>query len=187
MDNPFGILIFGANGSGKTTLGREVARLLSYKHIDHEEYAFRESDVPFTDERSKEECIELMLTDIVRYKSFVLSAVIGDFGDRISKYYKFAVYIDVPFEIRMERVRKRDYTRFGNRVLKGGDMYEQSRRFYDFIESRSFLEVEEYMGTLTCPVLQVDGRKNIKVNAINIISNWSAFSLPKIYMSSDIP
>jgi len=37
-----GILLFGANGSGKTTLGRELARILNFKHIDHENYAFEE-------------------------------------------------------------------------------------------------------------------------------------------------
>ena len=40
MNQPHGIVIFGANGSGKTTLGRELAHMFGFKHIDHEDYAF---------------------------------------------------------------------------------------------------------------------------------------------------
>lgn len=36
MDKPQGIIVFGANGAGKTTLGRELARILNFKHMDHE-------------------------------------------------------------------------------------------------------------------------------------------------------
>jgi len=36
MCKPQGIIVFGANGSGKTTLGRELARILNFKHMDIE-------------------------------------------------------------------------------------------------------------------------------------------------------
>lgn len=31
-----GIIVFGANGSGKSTLGRELTRILNFKHMDEE-------------------------------------------------------------------------------------------------------------------------------------------------------
>ena len=48
MNEPHGIIIFGANGSGKTTLGRELARILDFKHTDIEDYCFEQSEIPYT-------------------------------------------------------------------------------------------------------------------------------------------
>lgn len=80
MDKPQGIIVFGANGAGKTTLGRELARVLHFFHMDIEDYHFEKSEIPYTVERPREDCINLMLADIKRYGSFVLSACTGDFG-----------------------------------------------------------------------------------------------------------
>ena len=38
MNKPHGIIVFGANASGKKTVGRELARVLNYKHIDIIDY-----------------------------------------------------------------------------------------------------------------------------------------------------
>ena len=83
MNDPQGIIIFGANGSGKTTLGKEVAHILGFKHMDVESYHFEKSEIPYTIERSREELLRLMLADIEKYRLFVITAVTGDFGDII--------------------------------------------------------------------------------------------------------
>lgn len=168
MGKPHGIIIFGANGSGKTTIGRELARILGFKHIDHEDYAFHKSDIPYTNPRTEDECIELMLADIEKYGSFVLSAVTGDFGDEIVPLYDLAVYLNVPHDLRMERIKQREIDRFGDRVLEGGDMYEQQQKFHDFVASRSLERIEKWAETISCPVFRIDGAKNYKKTAIEI-------------------
>lgn len=172
MNKPHGIIIFGANGSGKTTLGCELARILNFKHIDIEDYAFAESDIPYTNERSKEECINLMLADIEKYKTFVISAVMGDFGVAVSQFYKLAVLISVPKEIRMERIKKREIERFGDRVLEGGDMYAQRQRFHDFVASRPLEGIEKWAETLMCPMLRIDGTKDYRKTATDIAAHY---------------
>ena len=72
MSNPQGIIIFGANGSGKTTLGKEVAHILGIKHMDVEDYHFEKSEIPYTVERSREDCLSLMLADIEKHHSFII-------------------------------------------------------------------------------------------------------------------
>lgn len=69
MNKPHGIIVFGANGSGKSTLGRELANILNFKYMDIEDYYFEKSKIPYTIERSHEECLNLMLADIKRYGS----------------------------------------------------------------------------------------------------------------------
>ena len=172
MSNPHGIILFGANGSGKTTLGRELARILSFKHMDHEDYAFEESDMPYAKERSSDDCINLMLVDIEKYRSFVLSAVTGDFGNIIPKYYKLAVHISAPLELRLKRVKQRDYDKFEERVCENGDMYEQRLKFHDFVASPPLTKIEQWAKTLTCPVVQIDGTKDWKQTAADIAEQW---------------
>ena len=184
MSQPHGIVVFGANGSGKTTLGHELARLLGFKHIDHEDYAFEESETPYAVERSRYVCTALMLADIEKHRSFVLSAVTGDFGDIIPQYYKLAVYIEAPMELRVERVKQRNLERFSERVLMGGDMYAQQQGFIDFVASRSLVRIEQWSQTLTCPILRVDGTIDWKINAASIVEFYSGMN--KSYGLEDI-
>jgi len=172
MNNPCGIIVFGANGSGKTTLGRELARILNFKHIDHEAYAFNESDITYANPRSYEECVELMLADIEKYGSFIISACTGDFGEKIENLYELAVYIEAPLELRIERVKQRNIEKFGERVLKGGDMYEQQMGFVDFVAKRSLSRIEQWAETLACPILRIDGTIDWRFNAANIADKF---------------
>ncbi len=169
IDKPQGILIFGANGSGKTTLGKELSRVLNFWHMDHETYAFRESKIPYTDQRSHDECIELMLSDINKHRKFVLSAVTGDFGEIINQYYIFAIYISAPLELRIKRFDQREYEKYKERVLPGGDLYDSRIKFRDFIASRSLSKIDEWANTLVCPIININGCTDIKTNICKII------------------
>lgn len=172
MNKPRGIIVFGANGSGKTTLGCELARILKYKHMDIEDYYFESSDIPYTIERSREDCLNLMMADIEKYRSFVMTAVTGDFGDTIPKLYELAVFITAPPELRLERVKRRAYEQHGERVCKGGDMYERQLRFFDFVAKRPLSKIEQWAETLVCPVIRVDGTEDWRVNAANIAKQY---------------
>lgn len=167
-----GIIVFGANGSGKTTLGRELARILGFKHIDIEDYCFEESEIPYAKPRSREDCLRLMLTDIEKYRSFVITTVIGDLGDVIPKFYRLAVYLSAPFELRMERVKQRSYKQYGERILQGGDMYEQEIKFFDFVASRPLSKIDQWAETLTCPVIHIDGAEDWRTNAVKIAGQF---------------
>ena len=168
MSSPRGIIVFGANGSGKTTLGRELASILNFKHMDHEVYAFKESKIPYAKPRSYAECVELMLSDIKKCHGFVISAVTGDFGNEIVPLYKLGAYISAPLELRLQRFERREYKRHGERVLKGGDMYESRMEFRNFIASRSLARIEQWAEALACPVIRVDGTIDWRFNALKI-------------------
>ena len=169
---PKGIVIFEANGCGKTTLGHKVARLLQYKHMDIEDYYFAKSVNPYTAPRAREECLDLMLADMETYGSFVLTAVSGDFGDKINTMYQCAVWMSAPLALRLERIKKRSCERFGERARPGGDLYEQEQKFFDYAASRSLEPMERWAATLSCPVLRVDGAKPVTENAEWIVSKY---------------
>ena len=172
MNKLYGIIVFGTNGSGKTTLGRELARFLNFNHIDHEKYAFNESEIPYTNPRSGEECIDMMLADIEKHGSFVISAVTGDFGKKIVQLYKLAVFMSVPHELRIERIKQREIERYGNRVLEGGDMYEQTQKFYDFIATRPLARIEKWAESLICPIIHMDGTNDYRQATADIANRF---------------
>ena len=167
-----GIIIFGANGSGKSTLGRELARILNYKYMDIEDYHFEKSEIPYTVERSRQDCLNLMLADIKKYNSFVLSAVTGDFGEEISLMYELAVFLSTPIETRMVRIGKREYEKHGERIYKGVDMYEQHLRFVNFARLRDLSNINRWAETLKCPVICVDGTKDYRQTAADIANQF---------------
>ena len=61
----------------------------------------------------------------------------------------------------MERLRRREHTRFGERILPGGDMYESSQAFLTRAASyeeggldiRSRQLHDQWLGTLPCPII----------------------------------
>ena len=162
---PRGIVIFGANGCGKTRLGRELSRRLGCRHMDVEEYSFRDSEIPYAAPRPAEERRVLMLRDMKRYGTFLLSAVNGDFGREINEMYRGAVYLSAPLSIRMDRIRQRSYEKFGDRVREGGDLFEQEQAFWNFAAARSLAALDKWADTLQCPVIRVDASRPVQQNA----------------------
>lgn len=66
-------------------------------------------------------------------------------------------------------MKERSFQKFGNRMLSGGDLFEQEEKFFRFVESRNENTVEEWVKSLKCPVMRVDGTKPIDEN-INFIT-----------------
>lgn len=78
--------------------------------------------------------------------------------------------LDVPKSIGMQRVKKRSFQKFGNRMLSGGDLYEQEEKFFRLVESRDENIIEEWVRSLKCPIMRIDGTKPIDENTNFIIA-----------------
>jgi cytidylate kinase len=157
-----GIIIMGLNGSGKSTICHELADLLNYKRMDVEDYYFLNSDIPYANSRTHEEVKKLLLNDIKMYRNYVLSSVGCNWGSEIVSTYKLAIMLYAPLQVRLERIKQREITRFGSRVLEGGDMYESQKRFHDMVVSRSEEDIKQQISTLTCPVLEINATLPVK-------------------------
>jgi thymidylate kinase len=170
-----GILICGLNGAGKSTLGKALAKKLNYIFIDVEDLYFPKTDhnYIYASPRTREEVEKLLICEIKAIGNFVFASVKGDYGETIYPFFQYIVLIDVPKDIRLQRVNNRSYQKFGNRMLPDGDLYEQEKRFFDFVESRSENTVEEWVKTINCPIIRVDGTKPIEENISYIIEQIS--------------
>ena len=132
-----GIIVCGLNGTGKSTLGKALAKKLGYYFIDSEDLYFpnKNSDYNYSSERTHEEAKMLLLSEIEKRQNFVLASVKGNYGEDFYSFIKYAVLLDVPKDIRLQRVKNRSYQKFGNRMLPNGDLYEQENAFFDFVKS----------------------------------------------------
>lgn len=170
-----GILVCGLNGAGKSTLGKALAEKLKLHFIDVEDLYFPKTDPNYiyASPRTQEEVAKLLRSEIKANSNFVFASVKGDFGEAVYPFFTYIVLIDVPKDIRMQRVKNRSYQKFGSRILPGGDLYEQEKRFFDLVESRVENSVEEWASTIHCPMLRVDGIKPIDENISYIIKQLS--------------
>ena len=167
-----GIIICGMNGSGKSTLGRALAQAMGGRFIDNEDLYFPKNDPerPFAVERTREEVECLLLEAVRRDDCFVFAAVRGNYGTQVLPYYKAAVLVEVPREVRLQRVRQRSLDRFGERVLPGGDLYESEQRFYDIIAARPEDYATRWLEGVDIPLLRVDGTRPVGENVARIVA-----------------
>lgn len=164
-----GIVVCGLNGAGKSTLGKILAEEMNFSFIDIENLYFEETDTDYSYPRKREEVQRLLLSEIKANENFVLASVKCDYGEAIPQFIKYAVLINVPEDIRMQRVRQRSFLKFGCRMQPGGDLYESEERFFNLVKSRKEETVEEWVRTLNCDVIRIDGTKSVEENVKSII------------------
>lgn len=162
-----GVIVCGLNGAGKSTLGRALAVRLNWPLIDAEDLFFPQTgpDNPYASPRTRSEAGRLLLRETAAHERFVFASVKGDYGEAAASLFRYAVLVSAPREIRMQRVRDRSFQKWGERVLPGGDLYEQEERFFALVQSRAEDTVEDWVQTLRCPVLRVDGTRAVEENA----------------------
>lgn len=79
--------------------------------------------------------------------------------------FSLVVFLILPADVRLERLRLREAQRFGSRILPGGDMEDNFRSFmawtagYDSGASEGTNNLprhEEYVKNLACPILRIE-------------------------------
>ena len=171
-----GILICGLNGAGKSTLGRILADRMGYEFIDNEDLYFPKEDpnYMFSGPRSEEEVVRLLEEKITANNRFIFAAVRGNYGDKLVSSLDHIVYIEVPKQVRGQRVRDRSYQKFGDRILPGGDLFEKENRWFALTDSRTDDYVTDWLEQVDCPVIRIDGTRPVEENLEYLVSVLSA-------------
>ena len=166
------IHIFGASGSGTTTLAREISSHFDYFHMDTDDYFWLPTNPMFIAKREKSERLALMKKDIESHEKIVISGSLCDWGDALIPYFDLAIRVVTDTETRLKRLKEREYHRFGARIQKGGDMYEEHIKFlkwaseYDTgdISMRSKAKHDQWEKLLSCSIITVDGTDRPETN-----------------------
>ena len=162
--------IFGGSGSGASTLGRAVAAEYGCFFMDTDDYFWMPTDPPFREKRPREQRLALIREEFSAYERVVLSGSLCGWGDPLIPLFDLAVRMELPPEIRLSRLETRERSRFGDRILPGGDMERQHREFmawaarYDTAgpEIRSRALHDKWQEKLACPVVELDGSLSVE-------------------------
>lgn len=166
------IHIYGASGSGTSTLGRAIGETLGFTWLDSDNYFWLPTNPPYTAKRGIAERLNAMNRDIDAAENVVLSGSLTDWGDALMPRFTLAVRVETDTPTRLARIREREYRKFGERILPGGDMYETHMNFlkwaagYDDggLNTRSRAKHDAWESMLQCPILRVDGTDEIGRN-----------------------
>ena len=160
------ILVCGLNGAGKSTFGKALAEELGCQWLDIEDFYFpgRAAGDSYVSSRGREEVSAELLAAMRERERFVLSSVTADYGGEAEALLDLAVFLHVPDDVRMNRVRSRSYGKFGERMQPGGDLYEQEERFFDLVKNRSEARVSSWLARIGLPVVHLDGTLPVERN-----------------------
>ena len=164
------IHILGASGSGTTTLGRVLGECLQCPHFDTDDSFWLPTDPPCTHRRERTERAQPLMDDLTAHNTWVVSGSLCGWGDVAIPLFELVVFLWIPHDIRMARLRQREHARFGERILPGGDMYETSQAFlvwaasYDEggFDMQSRRRHDQWLSTLPCPILCFEGEYTIE-------------------------
>lgn len=159
------IHILGASGSGTTTVAKEIANKYNYIHLDTDDFFWEKTAIPYTKKRPVKERIELIKRRLCENQNVVLSGIFYPWGDELKDYFDYMIYLETKPEVRLKRLINREYRMYGKRMLKGGDMHEQFKRFLkwdlnyekDTNDDIGKTRTEEWLKTVKSKVIRIDG------------------------------
>ena len=156
--------IFGAAGCGSSTLGRALAQRLECQHVDADDVYWLPTTPPYQIRRRAAERVR-MLEEATRWiRHWVLSGAIVGWGDALIPTFDLVVFLSVPAEVRLARLRARERERFGPAIEPGGSMHDRHQAFlrwaagYDTGTSGRTHETDaSWLAQLDCPVMPITG------------------------------
>jgi adenylate kinase family enzyme len=158
--------IFGASGSGVTTLGNALASKLGLAYFDSDDYFWQPSDPPYIQKRGQNERNQLIMNDLNEADSWILGGSILNWGDGLFSGFDLVIFLYLPKDVRMERLKKREFERFGDiiytdpaRIKKFADFMVWASDYDDNsgIANRTLQAHRQWLATISCPVLEILG------------------------------
>jgi len=158
------IHVFGASGSGTTTIAKNVCAKINYSHFDSDNYFWLPTSDPFTLQRPQEERIPLLESDLSSHDKLILSGSLSGWGEMLIPLFDLVVFVYVPQGVRMKRLEKREYERYGNEILPGGSRHKSTNEFFEWAASydigtfygRNLQKHEKLLESIECRVIKVE-------------------------------
>ncbi|VXD01403.1 conserved hypothetical protein [Enterobacterales bacterium 8AC] len=157
------IHIMGASGSGTTSIAARLSKITHYQHVDTDDIYWHATTPPFSVAREYVERQQLLSATLAARPRWILSGSLCGWGDIVIPYFDLVVYVYVKHDVRIDRIRKREWARYGAAIAPGGEYYEQSQRFIAWASayetsttvSRNAYKHKKWLEKITCPVVAV--------------------------------
>jgi adenylate kinase family enzyme len=148
-----------------TTLGAALAARLDLVHLDTDDFYWLPSTPPFQHKRPIADRLEMMEQAMARAaQGWVLSGSMDPWRDGLLDRIDLVIFLQVPTEVRMARLRAREQARFGAAIEPGGPQYESSKAFLDWCAGyeigdqpgRSLKRHQAWLNGLIRPALRLE-------------------------------
>ena len=125
------ILISGGPGSGCTSMAEAIGKQLGLPVFDSDSYFHKPTDPPFQEQYTPEERRALLGSALGSEPGWILSGSVATWGlDSLEPTH--GVFLDIPKEVRRNRLLNRQRNRFGPRIESGGDVHEEHQSFIEW-------------------------------------------------------
>jgi adenylate kinase family enzyme len=174
---PDRIHILGASGSGTTTLAAAVAARHGHRHLDTDDFFWLPTDPPYQTHRPREARLEMLSTALAASPAWVLSGSLCGWGDPLIARFQLIVFLAVPTDVRMQRLRARELTRYGrDAIAPGGPRHQAYVAFlewaarYDLADAteRSRVLHDAWLAAVRVPVVRLEGDRPVAVQLASI-------------------
>lgn len=158
--------VFGAAGSGVTTLGEALSKKMGIPYFDSDDYFWLKTNPPFTQRLKPTDRNQLLLKDLKQTESWILGGSIINWGELLFPNFDLVVFLYLPKEIRMDRVRTREWERYGEVIFRDPKRQAQYQKFIDWaadyddatgIAGRTLKAHQLWLKEITAPVLEIIG------------------------------
>lgn len=155
------ILITGAAGSGTSTLAEAVSDATQSQFLEADEYLWYQSNPPYQHKRDEFERTAGLLKDLrARQHSVVAGSLVG-WGQELEDAFDLVVFLYLPSEIRIARLKKREERLFGKanpEFLAWAAQYETGTA-----GGRSLERHRQWLKLRKCPVIYLEGDLSTEV------------------------
>lgn len=101
------IHITGASGAGVTTLGKALAKSLSIKFWDADDFYWKPTDPPYQEKFSVNERQQNLLKAIQDFDDWIIAGSMDSWGGAIIDLFNVVIFLYVPKCVRIQRLRWR--------------------------------------------------------------------------------
>ena len=153
------ILITGAAGTGTSTLAHALAKELSAPHLEADDFLWLSSNPPYQHLADKTQRGERLLQEMRSHGRAVVAGSVMGWGQPLENEFDLVVFLYLPVELRLERLKRREVKRFGQarpEFLAWAAQYDEGG-----VPGRSLARHQEWLSVLTCAVLKLEGDMSV--------------------------
>jgi len=157
--------IFGASGSGVTTLGERLSETLHIPYFDSDDYFWEKSDPPFTIRRDPSIRNLIIQEKLKETDDWILGGSVINWGE-IFPDFSLVVFLWLPPAVRLERLKKREFKRYGELIFLDTNRKNKFEEFITWAEdydnctgiaNRNVKAHEKWLNKINCSVLELRG------------------------------
>ncbi|MFK7979918.1 MAG: AAA family ATPase [Saprospiraceae bacterium] len=171
------IHIFGASGSGTTTLGKALQQKLGYRHLDADDYYWEKTAPPFQVKVPLAKRNQLITNHFQAQENCIISGSMVSWGTAWASAFDLYVFLYLPREIRMQRLKDREIERYGPALKTNEKFRADSKAFLEWasqyddgtFQGRSLAIHLDWIKKLDGKVLKIEGDATVEERVERII------------------